>query len=216
MTNFTNSQLHRLGRNAGDRLGGKYLQLPATLDYDGSHEIIDPGIKNGSSPTQPLQQLIGHWNVLNLSGGASAWASANMTISGTEIDLQNNHIKIDVGPSKHLQPQDWSAMLQFFRYRRLYTPSSVRATGLGDSSSTADMPKNTPDANTVPGLNVEQKRSLLAADPLNSGINNLWTIDATTGQMTVTRQDTTNTPVIAGRVMVELTGTGAPGPTTLP
>jgi hypothetical protein len=139
-----------------------------------------------------------------------------MTIASTEIDLVTNHIRIEVGPSKHLQPQDWSSMLQFFRYRRLYTPSSVRATGLGDSSSTADMPKNTPDANTVPGLNVEQKRSLLASDPLNSGVSNLWNIDSTTGQMTVTQQDSTNTPVIAGRVMVELTGSGNPGPSTLP
>jgi hypothetical protein len=34
--------------------------------------------------------------------------------------------------------------------------------------------------------------------------------------MTVTQQDSTNTPVIAGRVMVELTGSGNPGPSTLP
>jgi len=216
LTPFTNANYTTLAETPVTGLAQNIYNSRQTLDYDGSHEIIDPGIKNGTGATQPLQQIIGHWNVLNLSGGASAWATANMTIASTEIDLVTNHIRIEVGPSKHLQPQDWSSMLQFFRYRRLYTPSSVRATGLGDSSSTADMPKNTPDANTVPGLNVEQKRSLLASDPLNSGVSNLWNIDATTGQMTVTQQDSTNTPVIAGRVMVELTGSGNPGPSTLP
>lgn len=150
----------------------------STLDYDGEHEIVDPGIPNGSSPTGPLQQIIGHWNLLNFSGGASAWATANMTVSGTEIDLVNNHVHIEVGPSKHLQPQDWNAMLQFFRYRWLFGASSVRATGYGDDNNNVDMARNTPDANTVEGLNVQTKLAQLSyatpGDPtsaLNGQIN---------------------------------------------
>jgi hypothetical protein len=133
------------------------------LDYDGSHEIIDPGIANGASPTAPLSQIIGHWNVLNFSGAGvpPAWTTANMTIASTEIDMMTNHVRIEVGPSKHLQPQDWAGMFNFFRYRRTFMISSVRATGYGDASSNVDMPLNTADANTVPGLAVEQQASQL-------------------------------------------------------
>lgn len=145
----------------------------ATLDYDGSHEIIDPG----NSTTAALTQLIGHWNVLNLTGGAAAWATANMTIAGTEIDLMTNHQRIEVGPSKHLQPQEWNAMLQFFRYRRIFIPSSTRATGVSDPNNTVDEPQNTPDANSVTGLNVDAAIALLnystptnPASAINSGL----------------------------------------------
>jgi hypothetical protein len=152
VTNYTGGQYTALAETPVTGLAQNVYTSRATLDYDGSHEIVDPGILNGGSPTIPLAQLIGHWNVLNLSGGASAWATANMTIASTEIDLMTNHIRIEVGPSKHLQPQDWSSMLQFFRYRRLYIDSSVRATGYGSQNNNADMPLNTADENNVQGL----------------------------------------------------------------
>ena len=190
----------------------------ATLDYDGAHEIIDPGLKNGaggSGTTQPVQQLIGHWNVLNFSGGATAWATANMTIAGTEIDLQSNHIRIEVGPSKHLQPQDWSSMLQFFRYRRLYQDSAVRATGLGGSNNNVDMALNTPDANTVPGLHVDQQLAHIAPDAIASGLTNVLTHDATTGQIQRQQQYGGST-ITTGYIAPAYAGAGAPSATTLP
>jgi len=157
VTTFTGANVNDLGESPVTGLAQNIFNSRSTLDYDGTHEIIDPGLPNGSPATAPLQQIVGHWNVLNISGGAAAWESAGMTISGTEIDLVTNHIQIEVGPSKHLQPQDWNSMLQFFRYRRLYLNSSVRATGYGGSGGTVDMPLNTPDANTVPGLAVDQQ-----------------------------------------------------------
>jgi hypothetical protein len=159
VTPFVGTNLTALAETPVANLAQNIYNSRATVDYDGEHEIVDPGIPNGASPTQPLQQIIGHWNVLNFSGGAAAWATANMTIASTEIDLMTNHIRIEVGPAKHLQPQDWNSMLQFFRYRRLYMDSAVRATGLGGSNNNVDMALNTPDANTVPGLAVEQQAS---------------------------------------------------------
>ncbi|HEV2693414.1 MAG TPA: hypothetical protein VG347_11010 [Verrucomicrobiae bacterium] len=121
----------------------------AMLDYDGSHEIIDPGTVNR---TPPLSQIIGHWNLLNFTGGKAEWANANMTIAGSEINLMNNHQRIDIGPSKHLSPQDWNEMLQFFRMRQVFIFAGQRATGYGNPDQTVDMARNSPDANTVGGL----------------------------------------------------------------
>lgn len=125
-----------------------------TLDYDGTHEIVDPGINSGT-PVPPLAQIIGHWNVLNLSGGATAWATANMTIAGTEIDLMTNHQRIDIGPNKHLSPQDYNTLLQFFRSRIVYIFAGQRALGYSGTNATVDMARNTPDENSVPGLAVD-------------------------------------------------------------
>lgn len=157
--NYQGDQLTALAELPVTGLAQNIYTSRAALDYDGEHEIIDAGIPSGVSPTIPLAQIIGHWNVLNLSGGATAWATANMTIAETEIDLARNHIRIQVGPSQHLQPQDWNSMLQYFRVRRVFMSSSVRATGLGDANNTVDMARNTPDGNTVEGLAVESQAS---------------------------------------------------------
>lgn len=121
-----------------------------TLDYDGSHEIIDPGLPDGTRI--PLLQILGHWNVLNLTGGKAAWETADLTIAGTEIDLVTNHQRIDIGPAKHLSPGDFNSLLQFFRGRRVYMNRSVRETGYASVGGEVDMPRGTPVGNTVPGV----------------------------------------------------------------
>jgi hypothetical protein len=198
VTPFVGTNLTALAETPVANLAQNIYNSRAVLDYDGSHEIIDPGIPNGAGATPPLQQLIGHWNVLNFSGAGvpPAWTTANMTISGTEINLMTHHIRIDVGPSKHLQPQDWNSMLQFFRYRRLYVASSVRATGYGGSNNNVDMALNTPDANTVPGQAVDSQLSHIdyatPGDP-TSAVKGHINHDA--NLITTTLAATTPTPV---------------------
>jgi len=215
VTTFVGTNLTALAESPVTGLAQNIYNSRATLDYDGNHEIVDPGLPNGSPAIPPLSQIIGHWNVLNLSGGASAWATANMTISGTEIDLMTNHVRIDVGPAKHLQPQDWNSMLQFFRYRRLFMDSAVRATGYGGSNNNVDMALNTPDGNTVPGLAVDQQLGLLALDATASGLTNLVTLDATVGQINRTQQYG-GSNIITGVIAPEYSGSGAPSSSTLP
>lgn len=186
VTEYTNKNFTQLAESPVAGLAQNIYASRQVLDYDGTHEIVDPGLQNGaggSGVSQPLKQIIGHWNVLNFSGGATAWLTANMTVASTEIDLVNNHIRIEVGPAKHLQPQDWNAMLQFFRYRRLYMASSVRATGNFDAGGQVDMPLNTPDGNTVPGLNVDEIQTLMA--PLTGGANTYVTQDAVQGMQVI-------------------------------
>jgi hypothetical protein len=102
-------------------------------------------------------------------------------------------------------------MLQFFRYRRLYCDSSLRATGNAGQNTNVDMALNTPDANTVPGLRVDQQSALLADDADISGITNLLTHDATTGGITVDQQDTSTGEVLTtGRIRPTYSGGGPP------
>ena len=212
VTNFVGSNLTALAEAPVPNLAQNIYNSRATLDYDGTHEIIDPG-KVG---VQPLGCIVGHWNVLNFSGGNPAWATANMSISGTEIDLLNSHLRIEVGPSKHLQPQDWSSLLQFFRYRRLYLDSGTRATGLAGSNNNVDMALNTPDANTVHGLAVDQQQALLAPDATQNGLSHLLTHDATSAQITVNQQATSGgASYTTGLIAPEYTGSGAPSASTL-
>ncbi|HSY18247.1 MAG TPA: hypothetical protein VK815_07940, partial [Candidatus Acidoferrales bacterium] len=152
VTNFQNSNVSGVAESPATNLAQNIYNSRAALDYDGTHEIIDPGVIGN---TAPLSQIIGHWNVLNITGGKSAWATANMTIAGSEINLMTNHQRIDIGPSKHLSPQDWNEMLQFFRNRRVFIFAGQRATGYGNAGGTVDMARNSPDANTVHGLNVD-------------------------------------------------------------
>jgi len=211
VTPFLGSQLTALAETPVPNLAQNIYNSRAMLDYDGTHEIIDPGLKNGATLTPPLQQIIGHWNVLNFSGGAAAWAAANMTIASTEIDLMTNHVRIEVGPAKHLQPQDWSSMLQFFRYRRIYQDSAVRATGQASANNNVDMAQNTPDANTVAGLAVDQLLALLGPDLTNTGVSNLITHDATQGVINVNQQVTSGGASLAtGVIAPQYTGNGAP------
>ena len=87
-------------------------------------------------------------------------------------------------------------MLQFFRYRRLYQDSSVRATGYGSQNNTVDMALNTPDANTVPGQAVDSKQVQIdyatPSDPTSG-----WTgqINHDANIITTTLAATTPTPI---------------------
>ena len=216
VTNFVGSQLTAVGETPVANLAKNIFNSRSTLDYDGEHEIIDGGLPNAIIPTAALTQLIGHWNVLNFSGGKAAWLNANMTIAGTEIDLMTNHIRIEVGPSKHLQPQDWSSMLQFFRYRRLSMDNATRATGFGGSNNNVDMAKNTPDGNTVPGLAVDALRVVIAPDAVDGTRTNLIQQDATTTQIAIVQQPTAGgAAYTTGVIAPEYNGVGAPSATTL-
>ena len=134
-----------------------------TLDYDGQHVIVDPG----NAGTIPLSVIIGHWNVLNLSGGAAAWETMNATIASTRIDLITNEQSVEFGPAKHLAPQDFSEFLQYFRGRRQFIGSHTRASGYYGANQSVQMPKNTPDGNTAPGLKVRSDLTTIAYDTEN-------------------------------------------------
>jgi len=216
VTNYNGLNINQLAETPATGLAQNIYNSRATLDYDGEHEIVDPGIIGGSSARMPLAQIVGHWNVLNLSGGAAAWATANMTIAGTEIDLMTNHQRIDIGPSKHLSPQDWNELLQFFRSRQVFMFAGTRATGYGDQNANVDMARNTPDANTVEGLAVEYFQSLIAPDSVDPTRTNVIQQDATGTQLTVIQQKTSdNTVYTTGLIAPEYNGAGAPSATTL-
>ncbi len=213
LTTYNGVTFDTVAEVAATNLAQNIYTARQALDYDGTHEIVDAGILGTRIP---LQQIIGHWNVLNLSGGASAWATANMTIAGTEIDLLTNHQRIDIGPSKHLSPQDWSEMLQFFRSRRVYIVAGTRATGYGNSGVNVDMARNTPDANTVAGLTVDAQQTLIGPDSVDATRSIVINQDSATGQVKVVQQNTaSNTVYTTGLITPQYSGAGAPAAGTL-
>jgi hypothetical protein len=158
VTTYNGLNINQLAETAANGLAQNIYNSRKDLDFDGEHEIVDPGLI-GNAPRIPLAQIIGHWNVLNLSGGDAAWV--NLTVAGSEIDLTTNHQRIDIGPAKHLSPQDWNELLQFFRTRQVFMFAGQRATGYGDQNANVDMARNTPDANTVAGLSVDSALTLI-------------------------------------------------------
>jgi len=213
VTTYSGSSISSGAETAATGLAQNIYTDRQTLDYDGYHEIVDPGIAGSRIP---LAQIIGHWNVLNISGGATAWAAANMTIAGTEIDMLTNHVRIEIGPSNHLSPQDWKDLLYYFRNRTLYYFAGSRATGYGAPAQNVDMAHNTPDANTVEGLKVDQAQLLIAPDPIDTTRSLGFNQDASTGQIAVVQQKTSdNTNYTTGLIPPEYSGAGAPGPGTL-
>jgi hypothetical protein len=193
ITTYNGLNINQTAELAATGLAQNIYTSLATLDYDGEHEIVDPGIPGSVAP---LAQILGHWNVLNLSGGATAWTTANITIAGTDIDLMTNHQRIEFGPSKHLSPQDWSELLTFFRNRFVFQFAGARATGYGDQNAAVDMAHNTPDGNTMQGLTVEAASINIAyateGDPTTAPTG---VIDQDSNCIAVTLAATTPTPV---------------------
>lgn len=192
-------------------LARNIFESRAQLDYDGTHEIIDPG----QGQTLPLTQILGHWNVLHLTGGNPAWAHAALTIAGSEIDLQTHHQRIEIGPSKHLNPQDWNEMLQFFRHRRVYIPAATRATGFGASNSDVEVARNTPAGNTSSGLKQDAAQTVLGQAGSRalisgggSGNRAMIRADASAGQWLLQTVADTDDPVEGkGRIVLDLADT---------
>ena len=91
----------------------------------------------------------------------------NATIASTRIDLITNEQSVEFGPAKHLAPQDFSEFLQYFRRRRQFIGSHTRASGYYGANQSVQMPKNTPDGNTAPGLKVRSDLTTIAYDTEN-------------------------------------------------
>jgi len=127
-----------------------------------------------------------------------------------------NHQRIDIGPNKHLSPQDWNEMLQFFRNRRVFIFAGLRATGYGNPDAVVDMARNSPDANTVPGLAVDGYHAIVAPDAADGTRTNLFQQDATAGQAQLVQQNTAAGTVYTTGVLAPLySGAGVPTATSL-
>lgn len=68
-------------------------------------------------------------NVLNVSGGLTAWATMNAQVHGVDYDIDAGTKTVSFGPNERLGPQDFLAMLKLMRDQRPTVRSTERADG---------------------------------------------------------------------------------------
>jgi hypothetical protein len=76
--------------------------------------------------------------VLNLTGGLSAWSTMNAQIQRVEEKVDTGSTVITVGPAQHLGPQDLIELLRPNRSRSAATSMATRTTGIAKSTGNVD------------------------------------------------------------------------------
>lgn len=177
---------------------------PAMLQYDGFHQIIETVVT----------QIIGPWNVLNLTGGNPAWLAMNAQISSVEIDFFHNTTRLTIGPARHLAPQELNNYLQFFRTRlMLDSGQSAAGTQIGPSTDVAGEAEFENGAPGTPQSGLVEHRD---ADSITGTAFNGITLDPANGQIQVPFFDATGTVQGTALIVQEFPGNGVPAAGTLP
>jgi len=154
----------------------------SVLSFSGSHEIIELG-------TPPI---IGPFNLLTLVGGNAAWV--DMDIYGVESDFCApaagssgvaawRNTTIQIGPPKHLSPQELNQYEQLFRGRVITDLPSERISG--QEGNQVDVSSDAPVQDTTPNTPDEYQHTVSYQDPA-TGNTLSFTHDASQGQITYT------------------------------
>jgi hypothetical protein len=139
-----------------------------TLQYDGTHEVLEV---NG------ITAIHGPWELLNLSGGATDWATMNATIQSARFDFFEGRTEITIGPAKHLAPGDKAELLAWARFRQPLEDPAVQKTGqLSGGNGQMTLGKNTPRENTAEGLPVLKLHTV--THPADEEVTNVIIHDA--------------------------------------
>lgn len=88
-----------IGDPQPEGLAQHYYNALAQLQYEGSFEITEA--ECGTKAASFLGQ------VLNLTGGLSAWATMRALIFETTEDLATGRTRLRFGPAQYLSPKDW-------------------------------------------------------------------------------------------------------------
>lgn len=91
-------------------------------------------------------------NKLNLTGGASLWASINAQIVEISEDYGNHQTSVQIGIGKALSAGQLSSLFNMWRFRRGWYNTSLRVDNAVVGSGQVDMAKGTGGANTTHGL----------------------------------------------------------------
>lgn len=103
------------------------LAAVGTLQYDGKIKI----------KARECSFIARPGDVLNLTNGATAWATARMQVQKVDEDVDAGETVITFGPPKHLSPQDIVEMLRTLRSKPPVQNLNERATGkAGDGNKT--------------------------------------------------------------------------------
>lgn len=122
----------------------------STLQYNFTHTILESPFATVIKPGK---------HCLNLSGGATAWASMRAMVQGVEIELMFSpgagittaKTKVTCGPVEHLEPGELVQLLNIFTNRDLSKINpNERASGTDMSGGNVDLGDDTPKENSNP------------------------------------------------------------------
>lgn len=187
----------------------------ATLQYNFTHTILE-------SPFATLIKPGKH--SLNISGGATAWATMNAMIQAVEMDLMfgpgtgitTAKTTVRCGPVAHLEAGELVQIFNLFTNRDLSKINpSERSDGTSMSGGDVTLGNDSPKENSVPANSVNAVQNTVATDATATGVTNILTHDATIGQITRLQQYGGAT-IQTGIIAPEYFGSGAPSSTTLP
>jgi hypothetical protein len=100
-------------------IAAKFFASWNRLHYEGTWSLVDQDVPAGT--------LMG--NVLNLSGGAAAWASMNAIVYECAQDVDNGVTQLRFGPNRYLGLNDLVSLLRTLRHRRIAIRHKARETG---------------------------------------------------------------------------------------
>ena len=100
-------------------LASKFYASWGRLHYEGTWAVVSEDVPAGT--------LMG--NVINLTGGAGAWAAMNAVIYEVVQDIDNGVTQIRFGPNRYLGLNDLLALLRTLRHRRTAIRHKARVTG---------------------------------------------------------------------------------------
>lgn len=115
-------------------------------------------------------------DVLNLTGGMTAWATAKMQVQKVDENVDTGETAITFGPPKHLSPQDIIEMLRTLRGKLPVHNLDERATGIKDAGS--DTKGSRAGANDNGGAAGANWHRMVAKSPSSSST---MTLDAEDG-----------------------------------
>jgi hypothetical protein len=128
------------------------------LQYDGSHSFYDDS-------GEIVPGTVGMGNVLNLAGGRPEWATMNAQIQAVEYDFDTGLTTVTVGPAKHLNAGDLTALFLINRFRYTWNNPATRTTGQGGSGGQVDLGAGTPKQDTTHGLGQLQHLAINQPQP---------------------------------------------------
>lgn len=90
---------------------------------------------------------VGVGNVLNLTGGQTAWTTMNALVQTVSVDIMSGSTELGLGPNPHMDAGQIVDLLRVNRTRTLTHYSATRATA--ELPGNAQLPKNLPRQNTT-------------------------------------------------------------------
>jgi len=131
-----------------------------TLQYEGTHAFYDDS-------GEIVAGTVGMGNVLNISGGRSEWGTMNAQIQAVEYDFETGLTTVTVGPAKHLNAGDLTALFLINRFRYTWNNPAIRTTGQGGSGGQVDLGAGTPKQDTTHGLGQLSHLAINIPQPLS-------------------------------------------------